>query len=301
MKIFISGGAGYIGINLARQALTAYADCHICIYDNFSRTNFADVLSLVSEFGPRFSVVRGDILDGRKLEQALKGYSVVVHLAALSATPFNDENPHLMEQVNHWGTASLVSAIEATESINKVIFLSSTSVYGFGDEFFTENSDTIPVGSYGRSKLRAEEQLSRLGEKLDLAIVRIGTVFGQGLSMRFDSVINKFCFNASIHERLIIDGDGNQVRPFVYLPNLIGKILSLMTAESHLKPQNYVDFNLSVNDIVTAICNLKLETEYIHVNKEMVYRTLTIAADTSGKSKASLVEEFESLLKQDMR
>ena len=115
MKVLITGGAGYVGYALVRQLMFAPEISEIIIYDNLSRRNYAFFdHQKFSEKPLRF--VHGDILDGRKLNQTLKGVSVVYHLAAKVTTPFADMDAHSFDQINHWGTAQVAyAAAQAAE------------------------------------------------------------------------------------------------------------------------------------------------------------------------------------------
>jgi UDP-glucose 4-epimerase len=106
MKILITGGAGYIGTELTYE-LMKHADRidEIIIYDNLSRGNYNLFIGLSKLPEGKVRFIQGDLLDTRKLRKALKGVDVVYHLAAKVSTPFADQNPHLFEQINHWGTA----------------------------------------------------------------------------------------------------------------------------------------------------------------------------------------------------
>jgi UDP-glucose 4-epimerase len=113
MRILITGGAGYIGTELTYELSKRNEVSEIIIYDNLSRGNYNLFIGQTKLNKVKF--VQGDLLDTRKLKKNLKDVDVVIHLAAVVTTPFSDQNPHLFEQVNHWGTAELVYAIEESK------------------------------------------------------------------------------------------------------------------------------------------------------------------------------------------
>jgi len=112
MHVLITGGAGYIGTALVEMLSQNKAVSQIDIYDNLSRANRNFFIGKNKLNSTKVNFIQGEILDSRKLKKALKGVDVVYHLAANVTTPFSDQNPHLFEQVNHWGTAELTYAIE---------------------------------------------------------------------------------------------------------------------------------------------------------------------------------------------
>src|SRR3954464_2173251 len=112
MKVLVTGGAGYIGTELT-NALIARPDVEeVIIYDNLSRGNYNFFLGLRLANHTKIRFIKGELLDSRALKKVLKGVDVVYHLAAKVTTPFANADSHVYEQVNHWGTAELVYAIE---------------------------------------------------------------------------------------------------------------------------------------------------------------------------------------------
>ena len=130
MKVLITGGAGYVGTELIRDLCLEDAVEQIIVYDNFSQT-YGLMLQGQIKNSEKIKVVTGDILDNRKLKSVLSSVDSVIHLAAIVSTPYATENHHEHDQVNNWGTAGLIYAIEEASHIKKFIYLSSTSVYGF--------------------------------------------------------------------------------------------------------------------------------------------------------------------------
>lgn len=150
MKVLITGGAGYLGTELAHLLTEKQEVEHVVVYDNLSRGNYN--LFIEEEFKSRkISFYNGDILDGRNLRKALKDIDIVYHLAAKVTTPYADQELHQYEQVNHWGTTELVESVEQS-NVSQIVFLSSASVYGFSETSFDETSITNPTNHYGITK-----------------------------------------------------------------------------------------------------------------------------------------------------
>jgi len=211
MRVLITGGAGYLGYSLVKQLLEAVEQLHsVTIYDNLSRKNYS--LFTEARFNQKpVHFIRGDILDGRTLSAALNDIDCVVHLAAKVTTPFADHEMHLYDQVNHWGSAQLATAIEQS-SVQKVIYLSSISVYGSSDSPIDELIEPNPHSFYGISKLAGEKQIIPLQNTRDIYILRSGNVYGYNPAYRIDAVINKLMFDANFIGRIKINGSGEQHR-----------------------------------------------------------------------------------------
>ncbi|MCK5703674.1 MAG: NAD(P)-dependent oxidoreductase, partial [Cyclobacteriaceae bacterium] len=166
MRVLITGGAGYVGTVLTKNLVNYPEIDKIIIYDNLSRKNSNLFLGDRMPNAEKVELVHGDILDLRKLNKVLKDVDVVFHLAARVSTPFANVDADFHEQVNHWGTAELVSAVEES-NVEKFIFTSSTSVYGASDGYIDENQIPDPKSFYGISKLRGEEHVRRLQKKMN--------------------------------------------------------------------------------------------------------------------------------------
>ncbi len=280
MKVLITGGLGYIGTELSYLLASQVNIDKIIIYDNLSRNNYNTFIGISKFFPNKVEFLEGDILDTRKLKKVISGVDAVIHLAAKVSTPFSDQNPHLFEQVNHWGTAELTYAIEAAPNIKKFIYASSVSVYGSSNTEFTIDSDLNPRTFYGISKMRGEEHAARLADKTNTIILRLGNVYGYSKSMRFDAVINKFMFEANFKNKITINGDGNQSRSFIhihYASQLLAQILlnDLIGGGTY----NATEENFTVNDIVDAIKELYPSMEMIFVNQHMKLRGLLVEKD----------------------
>lgn len=279
MKVLITGGAGYVGTELTKTLVKCGDVEDILIYDNLGRQNYNLFLGRRLERHEKVNFISGDILDSRKLRMVLEGVDVVYHLAARVTTPFANTDAHFHEQVNHWGTAEVVNAVEDS-GVQKFIYASSTSVYGSSKDFLTE--DTIPNAKtfYGISKLRGEEHVRRLFKKKDTYILRCGNVYGYSKSMRFDAVINKFMFEANFNNRISIHGDGKQSRSFISVGLLADVMVKLITHKVPGGTYNLVDKNYSILDIVDALKTLYPLLEFIFVNQHLSLRDLKVSPES---------------------
>jgi UDP-glucose 4-epimerase len=267
MNVLITGGSGYIGANVVEQILNNDQVESVTVYDNFSKKNFSVLTLLNGQKHQKLNVHCSDILDNKSLGRSVQVADVIIHLAAVCRTPFNDENPQYFDQVNHWGTASLVGEIVKSTSSKRVLFASSGSIYGRTESEASISSVPHPVTSYAKSKLAAENQIRRLSGKHHVSIFRLGNVFGFGKSMRFDAVINRFFLDCIFNRPLKIEGDGNQTRPFIPLKVAVSMIESFLVDDRLIGLFNINTHNWSVNEVVDGYKAIFDRTEIIHVNQ----------------------------------
>ncbi|MCA6073535.1 NAD-dependent epimerase/dehydratase family protein [Fulvivirga sedimenti] len=287
MNVLLIGGAGYIGTALLEE-LTARKDVSkVIIYDNLSRSNYNLFLDGKKEGSDKVKFMRGELLDSRQLSKVLKGIDVVYHLAAKVTTPFANTDPHFYEQVNHWGTAELVYAIEESD-VKKVIYVSSTAVYGATSDAVDEKTIPNPRTFYGISKYRGEEHVKRLENSRETFILRCGNVYGYNRSMRFDAVINKFVFEANFNRQIQIHGDGKQHRAFVHIRNVACALARILDNNLETGTYNLVDRNVGVLDIVDELKMLIPDLEFIFINQHLKLRQLKVSTNKHLKERLGL-------------
>ncbi|HTJ52803.1 MAG TPA: NAD-dependent epimerase/dehydratase [Cyclobacteriaceae bacterium] len=275
MKVLVTGGAGYIGTELISLLISNPAVEKVVVYDNLSRMNYNVFLGLRLQKHLKLSFIKGELLDSRNLRKVLEGIDVVYHLAAKVTTPFASADAHAYEQVNHWGTAELVYAVEESK-VKRFIYTSSTGVYGSSDGPVDENTPTDPKTIYAISKLRGEEHVRRLIPKMDTFILRCGNAYGYSKSMRFDAVINKFVFDANFDKRVSIQGNGKQSRTFIHVEFLAKALNNLLTAELAGGTYNLVDRTVKIFDVVDILKELIPNLEFIFINQHLKLHELSV-------------------------
>jgi UDP-glucose 4-epimerase len=281
MNVLITGGAGYIGTELVRRLAALESVGRITVYDNLSRGNYNLFIGpgIPGTKHNKIHFVSGDLLDSRKLRKSLQDVDIVYHLAAKVATPFSNEDSHFFEQVNHWGTAELVYAVEDS-SVQQLVFTSSMSVYGSSAEMLDENSFPHPETQYGFSKLRAESHVRRLSNKHTALILRCGNVYGYSPSMRFDAVINRFMFDANFNGRMSIHGNGRQYRSFIHVDKLISALAQLTQVNVPSGTYNLTDKNLQLLDLVELMKELYPDLEFIFINQHLTLKELQVSPES---------------------
>jgi UDP-glucose 4-epimerase len=295
MNILITGGAGYIGTELARHLVSLPQIENIVIYDNLSKGNYNLFLGNRLETN-KIKFVMGDLLDSRKLKKSLLGIDTVFHLAAKVTTPFDNTDSHFYEQVNHWGTAELIYAIEESK-VSQLVYVSSVSVYGSSSDMLTEESTPNPETFYGISKLRAETHVKRLFNKINTLIIRGGNVYGYSPSMRFDAVINRFMFDANFNNRISINGNGKQHRSFIHIDKLVAGLAQVILQEVPSGIYNLTDKNIQVLDLIDVFKEIFPSLEFLFINQHLTLKEVRIEAESKIRQYVSLPE---SSLKQEL-
>lgn len=151
----------------------------------------------------------------------------IIHMAALSNDPLGALDEKLTYDVNVGGTANMVEqAIQA--GAKRFVLFSSPSVYGKADGDVTVSSATAPVTTYAKSKLQAEEILLRYQDKIEVIILRPGTVFGWSPAFRTDLVWNNLLAWGLIHRHVRVQSDGSPWRPLVHVFDLASHVTRIV-------------------------------------------------------------------------
>lgn len=288
MNILITGGAGYIGTELIYRLGEMNEVENIVVYDNLSRGNY-NLFIGHKIASAKVKLIQGEILDSRKLRTALKNIDIVFHLAAKVTTPFANTDGHIYEQTNHWGTAELTYALEES-GVKKLIFLSSTGVYGNTKQAANENTLPEPDSFYSISKLRAEQHVKRLSDKINTIIIRLGNVYGYSKSMRFDAVINRFMFDAHFTNRITINGSGSQHRSFIHINQTTDVLVQLIKNDIAGGIYNLADKTLSILDIVEVMKIIYPDMECFFINQNYTGHNLEVERNSSILNYVSLPE-----------
>lgn len=257
MNILVTGGSGFIGSNIV-HALCKRGDVNIRVLDNFSTGRRENLSTLRGEI----EVLEGDLRDADTVARAVRGIDVVLHQAALPSVPRSIVAPVTTDEVNTGGTVKLLNAVRNAE-VPRVVFASSSSVYGDGDELpKAENGPTNPKSPYAVSKL-AGEHFCRVFSELygiETITLRYFNVFGphQDPTSQYSGVIAKFAESALSNSPYVVNGDGHQARDFTYVDNVVAaNMLALEVDVSDASPINVATGHMvSVLDVASAFSEL---------------------------------------------
>ena len=218
-KFLVTGGAGFIGSNITDSLVKRGEE--VVVLDNLSEGRIGNLDNVINNI----KFIEGDIRNESDLEKAMEGVDFILHQAALRSVPKSMTRPLEYNDVNVTGTLKLL--IKAKEKkIKRVVFASSSSVYGERDKFPEREEDNVdPISPYASTKLLGEYYCKLFSNSfgLETASLRYFNVFGprQSLESQYAVVIPKFITCILKDEAPPIHGDGKQERDFTFVENVI--------------------------------------------------------------------------------
>jgi UDP-glucose 4-epimerase len=248
VKVFISGGAGFIGSHVA-EALIAQ-NHEVMILDNLST-------GLRENVHPKARFFEGDIRS-QNVQQLFEQehFDAVIHLAAQTGVPASIDSPGYDCDVNILGTVNLLEACRKT-NVRRFVFASTAAVYGNTNEVpVTELFQPGPTSFYGLSKLTVEKYLALYHTQfgIDYVVLRYANVYGERQGDGGEGgVVSIFVRKIFNHEPVTIFGDGGQTRDFIY----VGDVAAANCQAIVTKRPNQV-YNISTQTEISVNTMLKL-------------------------------------------
>jgi UDP-glucose 4-epimerase len=257
MKVFISGGAGFIGSHLVRRLLSDSFVKRIVLYDNFSSGKYQYLDDVKKD--PRLVIIEGDIKEFERLKSAMVDIDVIFHLAS---------NPDISKaikfpDVDFWeGTYLTHNILEAMRlnCVKKVFYTSGSGVYGeMGLYKCTEDhGPLLPISTYAASKIAGEAMICAYCHMFDMI----------GFSFRFANVVGPYQTHGVAYDFirrlrespkvLKILGDGNQSKAYIYVEDVLDAMF-FVAKKSRLR---YDCFNVATEDYLTVkqIANMVIKS-----------------------------------------
>jgi len=234
-KMFITGGAGFIGTSLIKRLIT---DNEVIVYDNMSRNALKDS-DLWNH--PNLKIVQGDVLDYEFLKKNLpQDINFILHMAAIAGIDTVIKDPVKTIEVNMIGTYHMLKALKELKLLDKVerfINFSTSEVFGITAFRVDEKASTNlqPVGearwTYAVSKLAGEHLTYSYHKQYGLRAVTVRPFNVYGPGQVGEGAIHHFVVRAIKNEPLIIHGDGDQIRSWCYIDDMVDGILLCLEKE----------------------------------------------------------------------
>lgn len=268
-RILITGGAGFIGSNLAEKLIKKGE--YVIVIDNFYTGKKENIFHLLKE--PNFKFIEHDIILPLKLED--EKINQIYHLASPASPVHYQRDPIKTIKINIQGTINVLELAKKTQAT--VLFSSTSEVYGNPlvhpqPESYLGNVNFIgPRACYDEAKRLAETLMMEYyrRHKVKIKIVRIFNTYGPRMAPDDGRVVSNFIIQALKGESLTVYGDGSQTRSFCYIDDMIDGLIKMMQAKDFLGPVNLGSpKELSILDLAKLI--LKLTKS----NSKLVFKPL---------------------------
>ena len=228
-KVFITGGAGYIGSTLVPILLKE--GYKVTVLDSliFNQSTILDCCA-----NPNFEFIQGDICDHSLVNSLLVGFDIVIPLAAIVGAPACKRNPSLTRLVNYDAHINIVNNVSTNQ---KVFFPTTNSGYGIGekDSYCTEESPLRPISEYGRMKVDIEKAFFERGNAVTF---RLATVFGMSPRMRMDLLVNDFVYRA-VEDRALVLFEEHFRRNYIHVRDVAKAFLFGFENYGRMKGEPY--------------------------------------------------------------
>ncbi|MBT4727265.1 MAG: SDR family oxidoreductase [Bacteroidetes bacterium] len=219
-KIYITGGAGYVGARLVPKLLSQGYEVSVIDLMIYGE----DVL----EDHPKLTKIKGDIRDQQLLRSTIKGHDAVIHLACISNDPSFELNPDLGKSINLDSFEPLVQ-ISKELGVNRFIYASSSSVYGIKDvPNVNEDVELDPLTDYSKFKAACEKILHAYNsDDFTVVTIRPATVCGYSRRLRLDLTVN-ILTNLAVNKGQITVFGGDQKRPNIHIEDITDLYIQLL-------------------------------------------------------------------------
>jgi nucleoside-diphosphate-sugar epimerase len=223
--VLLTGGSGFIGSSLARRLLP---DNRVVVFDNGSR----DALSRSDLAGhPNLRVIRGDVLDGPAVREAMRGCQMVIHLAAIAGVDTVLKMPVTTMKVSMLGTYHVLEAAVAEGGVERFVDFSTSEVFG-SYAYKVSEGDVTSLGAVGEarwtyavSKLATEHLAHNYGVQYGLPALSIRPFNIYGPGQVGEGAVHRFIVRALKDEDLEIHNDGSQIRAWCYVDDIVEAVL----------------------------------------------------------------------------
>ncbi len=294
MKALITGGAGFIGSNLADELIRQGAK--VRIIDSLV-TGFRENLD---EINGDFDFIEADINDENALVRAIDGIEVIFHQAALPSVPRSVANPLETHEACVNGTFKVLNAARSN-GVKRFVYAASSSAYG--DQEVLPKVETMapdPLSPYAVAKLTGEYYCRVFSNVygLECIALRYFNVFGprQNPSSQYSGVISRFIDALMKGDTPIIYGDGEQTRDFTFIANVVNANIKAATSEKGIgQVMNAANGErVSLNELLAVLKQIT-STENV-VAEYLEERTGDVKHSQADNTKARELIGYEKLV-----
>lgn len=271
MKIVVTGAAGFIGSHLSEELLKlGHKVTGIDSFDDYYPKRFKQNNLALSKKNKNFRMIKADLLS-TNLPKLLKGADIVFHLAARPGIRDSWKNIKACMANNLLSLPPLLAAIK-TSKVKKLIFASSSSVYGKGSK--KRSKETFapdPVSPYALSKYISEQLLKKFHERtgISISILRLFTVYGP--RQRPDMAIRRLIDAALKGKTFTLYGNGRQTRDFTYIDDIIKALVASIRSKSSFEIINIGSGKqISLSKVIKLV--EKIAHKAIRLNKKPAYK-----------------------------
>ena len=271
-RIFLSGGAGFIGTALAERLIN---DHQLLVFDTLDRDSLSS-----RDFAkhPNLRMIQGDVQDLPALKEAMQGCQIVIHLAGVAGVDTVIKNPAHTMHVNMAGTANMLEAARSIGTCERFLNFSTSEVFG-NYSFKASEADWTSAGAVGEarwtyavSKLAGEHLTYAYFHqyKLPTVTVRPFNIYGPG--QVGEGAIHAFVKRALVGEPLEVHGDGNQIRAWTYIDDMVEGIFCCLQRDEAIgkafnigNPKGTVTiFHLA--ELIKRLADSKSEVKHVPKN-----------------------------------
>jgi len=260
LKFVVTGGAGFIGSHLSEYLIKEGHS--VIVIDNLSVGRIENLENIKEKID--FHQV--DVLDFEEMEKIVSSVDGIFHESALASVPESFEKPGLYNKVNVDGTENIFKL--AKKNGFKVVYASSSSVYGNPNKIpINENAEKKSLNPYANTKIEAEHLAQKYSEQgVSIIGLRYFNVYGKRQSDQYAGVITKFIERLSQKKQPIIDGDGLQLRDFVFVEDVVGANLAAMTSNL-----NFGFFNIGTGRVISILELARLMISLYELSIEPIF------------------------------
>ena len=295
MKYVVTGGAGFIGSRIVK--LLVKEGNSVTVIDNLHTGKMENLDEVRNEI----NFVKADIRNFEDMKKNIIDCDGIFHEAALTLVQESFTKQKEYNEVNVIGTENIFKI--AQKKNIKVVFASSSSVYGDVKQIPIQESNLKkPINPYGITKLQ-DEQLAEKFVKKNLQVIglRYFNVYGIGQTGSYAGVITKFINRLKENKNLIINGDGEQIRDFIFVDDIA--IANIKAMKSNVK-EGFFNIGTNIGTNINDLANMLIEIskqEISSIHSEMLDGDIKFSQANTELAKKMLEWEFHMPLKQGLQ